>query len=28
MRYLFTNRFGGVSEGAFSSLNLALHVND
>ncbi|MBN2832645.1 MAG: laccase domain-containing protein, partial [Campylobacterales bacterium] len=28
MRYLFTNRFGGVSEGAFSSLNLAFHVTD
>ncbi|AFL69198.1 peptidoglycan editing factor PgeF [Sulfurospirillum barnesii] len=28
MRYLFTERCGGVSEGAFSTLNLALHVND
>ena len=28
MRYLFSERFGGVSEGAFSSFNLALHVND
>ena len=24
----FTNRFGGVSEGAFESLNLADHVGD
>ena len=28
MGYRFTNRTGGVSTGAFSSLNLALHVGD
>ena len=28
MKYRFTNRTGGVSTGAFSSLNLALHVGD
>lgn len=28
MEYRFTNRTGGVSTGAFSSLNLALHVGD
>jgi hypothetical protein len=28
MKYRFTNRTGGVSTGAFASLNLALHVSD
>jgi YfiH family protein len=28
MKYRFTNRTGGVSTGAFSSLNLAFHVGD
>ncbi len=28
MKYLFTDRFGGVSNGAYESLNLALHVED
>ncbi len=28
MGFRFTNRTGGVSTGAFSSLNLALHVGD
>lgn len=28
MRYLFSDRFGGVSSAPFDSLNLALHVED
>ncbi len=28
MRYLFSDRFGGVSKAPFASLNLALHVED
>ena len=28
MQHLFTNRFQGVSEAAFESFNLGLHVND
>ncbi len=28
MRYLFSDRFGGVSKTPFASLNLALHVGD
>ena len=28
MKYLFSDRFGGFSKGDYSSLNLALHVND
>lgn len=28
MQYLFTDRFGGVSEAPYDELNLGLHVND
>ena len=28
MQYLFTDRFGGFSQGVYDSLNLALHVGD
>jgi len=28
VRYLFTNRFGGISTGVYDNLNLALHVGD